>query len=372
MKEDEHLYTLILSRTPGIGLIGAHHLLSTVGNAKDIVLHAKELAREIPGFPDKAVEALCRPDLLQLCEAELSFAEKNGIQCLIHSDNAYPSRLRECPDAPIALFYKGNADLNSLHIVSIVGTRHATAYGRALCHEFVSALAGLCPGVLVVSGLAYGIDIEAHRAALDAGLPTVAVLAHGLDRLYPAVHRQTADRMMSDGGLLTEYRTGTNPDRQNFVCRNRIVAGLTDATIVVESAVRGGALITASLAMDYGRDCFAFPGRVGDEYSAGCNRFISDNRAGLIVSAEDFVKKMMWDNDITPGAARNVQRNLFVELTPDEQRVVDVLRDKGDMQLNDLVLATAMPVNMLSTIMFGLEMSGVVRVMAGNVYQLLP
>lgn len=372
MTERETVCRLALGEVQGLGNVKIRSLIAALGSAAAVFDNTADLRSICHNLPPEMPARLSDPTLLNRAEAEVEWASKHGVDIIIDTDARYPSRLRECEDAPLLIFAKGNVELNPLRAVSIVGTRHATAYGRALCHEFVSALAGLCPGVLVVSGLAYGIDIEAHRAALDAGLPTVAVLAHGLDRLYPAVHRQTADRMMFDGGLLTEYRTGTNPDRQNFVCRNRIVAGLTDATIVVESAVRGGALITASLAMDYGRDCFAFPGRVGDEYSAGCNRFISDNRAGLIVSAEDFVKKMMWDNDITPGAARNVQRNLFVELTPDEQRVVDVLRDKGDMQLNDLVLATAMPVNMLSTIMFGLEMSGVVRVMAGNVYQLLP
>lgn len=370
MKEDEHLYTLILSRTPGIGLIGAHHLLSTVGNAKDIVLHAKELAREIPGFPDKAVEALCRPDLLQLCEAELSFAEKNGIQCLIHSDNAYPSRLRECPDAPIALFYKGNADLNSLHIVSIVGTRHATDYGKETCSRFIHELKELMPDVIIVSGLAYGIDVQAHRAALENGLATIGVLAHGLDRIYPATHRRTAVEMLEQGGLLTEFTSGTNPDKQNFVKRNRIVAGISDATIVVESAEKGGSLITADIAESYHKDCFAFPGRISDTFSIGCNNLIRQNKAALLQHAEDFVKAMCWDVENKKPEA--TQRQLFPDLSPDETKIVQLLEKEPEgKQINTLVVESNIAINRLTGILFELEMKGVIRAMAGGMYKLL-
>lgn len=295
MKDEERLYTLALTRTPGLGLAGAHNLLKTAGSAAEIILHAKELAEEIPGLSPKLAGALGKPDILRICEAELQFAEKNGIRCLIPSDEAYPSRLRECDDAPLALFYKGNADLNSLHIVSVVGTRNATDYGKEICRTFLHDLKEMLPDVLVVSGLAYGIDIHAHRAALNHGIPTVGVLAHGLDRIYPAVHKHTAAEMLSCGGLLTEFPSGTNPDKQNFVKRNRIVAGISDATIVIESAVKGGSLITAEIADSYQRDCFAFPGRINDEYSAGCNELIRQNKATLVQNAEDFVKAMCWD-----------------------------------------------------------------------------
>ena len=311
------------------------------------------------------------PEAFKRAEEEWVFTEKNQIQCITYNDERYPSRLRECEDAPIALFYRGNTPLNTLRTVSIVGTRHATAYGEDLCNTFVRDLANLCPDILVVSGLAYGIDIHAHRAALQHGLATVGVLAHGLDRIYPAAHRKTAIAMMDQGGLLTEFMSGTNPDRQNFVKRNRIVAGVCDATIVVESAAKGGALITAELAESYHRDCFAFPGRTTDLYSAGCNALIRNNRASLILSAEDFVEAMGWKTSTHP-SNNTVQRELFPELSEEEMNVVQALQRNPDgMQINILVVETNIPINRMSALLFELEMKGVVRAMAGGVYRLL-
>lgn len=371
MNEKEVVCRIALGSVRGLGLATIKSLITAMGSAQAVFENVNDVRPYLRGYASDILSQLGNRNIIKAAEEEVERAVKNKIDIIIDTDMAYPSRLRDCPDAPPLLFFRGNADLNAIRVVSIVGTRHATPYGRDLCHDFVRELSELCPGTLIVSGLAYGIDIEAHRAALEAGLPTVAVLAHGFDRIYPPVHRPTAVQMLGNGGLLTEYKTDTRPDRQNFVCRNRIIAGLADATVVVESALHGGALITASLANDYSRDCFAFPGRIGDEYSAGCNRFISENRAGLLLSASDFVKKMMWDVDMTPGKNRHVQRQLFVELSPDEEKVVEALRSHGDLQLNALVLATSMPVNKLSPIMFNLEMNGVVRVLAGNVYQLL-
>ena len=283
---DEQIYSLALTNISGLGLIGACHLVKAMGSATSVFQHRKELPELIPGATSKLVGALDNAEAFRRAEQELVFAEKNQIQCIVFNDERYPSRLRECEDAPLALFYRGNASLDALHVVSLVGTRHATSYGENLCLSFMRDLKELCPDVLVVSGLAYGIDIHAHRAALQNGFPTVGVLAHGL----------TAIAMMDQGGLLTEFMSGTNPDRQNFVKRNRIVAGMSDATIVVESAAKGGALITAELAEGYHRDCFAFPGRVTDTYSAGCNNLIKNNRASLVLSAEDFVEAMGWSH----------------------------------------------------------------------------
>lgn len=371
MKDEELLYTLVLTRTPGLGPVGARHLLSVAGSATEAVLHAKELTGEIHGLSAKLAEAWSRPDILRLCEAELQFAEKNGIRCLIFSDEAYPSRLRECPDAPIALFYKGNANLNELRVISMVGTRNATDYGKRLCADFLRDLKKLVPDALIVSGLAYGVDIHAHRAALDNGLPTVGVLAHGLDRIYPAVHRSTAVEMLSHGGLLTEFPSGTNPDRQNFVKRNRIVAGVSDATIVVESALKGGSLITADIAGSYHRDCFAVPGRVGDMYSAGCNELIRQNKAMLVQNAEEFVKAMCWDVDNKVPKA--IQRQLFPDLSPEEEQIVSLLRKQPEgQQVNTLVVESNIAVNRLTGILFELEMKGVIRALAGGMYRLIP
>ncbi|KAB4011234.1 DNA-processing protein DprA, partial [Bacteroides uniformis] len=286
-------------------------------------------------------------------------------------DEAYPSRLRECEDAPIVLFFKGNTDFNRLHVIDMVGTRRATDYGKQFCADFLRDLAVLCPDVLVVSGLAYGIDIHAHQAALANHLPTVAVLAHGLDRIYPYVHRKTAIDMLAQGGLLTEFLTGTNPDKHNFVSRNRIVAGMSDATIVVESAAKGGSLITAELAEGYHRDCFAVPGRVTDESSIGCNRLIRDNKAALIQSAEEFVQIMGWAVAEQPARTEGIQRNLFPELTEEEELVVRILMRQGDLHINAMVVEADIPVNRMSALLFELEMKGVVKAMVGGVYHLL-
>ena len=304
-------------------------------------------------------------------EQEMEFVEKNRLSCLTLKDEAYPSRLRECEDAPIVLFFKGNTDFNRLHVIDMVGTRRATDYGKQFCADFLRDLAVLCPDVLVVSGLAYGIDIHAHRAALANHLPTVAVLAHGLDRIYPYVHRKTAIDMLAQGGLLTEFLTGTNPDKHNFVSRNRIVAGMSDATIVVESAAKGGSLITAELAEGYHRDCFAVPGRVTDESSIGCNRLIRDNKAALIQSAEEFVQIMGWAVAEQPARTEGIQRNLFPELTEEEELVMRILMRQGDLHINAMVVEADIPVNRMSALLFELEMKGVVKAMVGGVYHLL-
>ena len=285
----------------------------------------------MPGVNPGVVTALDCPAAFLRAEQEMEFVEKNRLSCLTLKDEAYPSRLRECEDAPIVLFFKGNTDFNRLHVIDMVGTRRATDYGKQFCADFLRDLAVLCPDVLVVSGLAYGIDIHAHQAALANHLPTVAVLAHGLDRIYPYVHRKTAIDMLAQGGLLTEFLTGTNPDKHNFVSRNRIVAGMSDATIVVESAAKGGSLITAELAEGYHRDCFAVPGRVTDESSIGCNRLIRDNKAALIQSAEEFVQIMGWAVAEQPARTEGIQRNLFPELTEERRKeLVKDVKKKGE------------------------------------------
>lgn len=370
MMRDEQIYTLALTRIPGLGLMSACNLLRAMGSATAVFQHRKELPSLIPGVSEKLVKLLDCPEAFQRAEEELLYAEKNQIQCITYHDERYPSRLRECEDAPLALFYRGNAPLNTMRIISLVGTRHATAYGQDLCQSFLRDLKDLCPDVLVVSGLAYGIDIHAHRAALQYGFPTIGVLAHGLDRIYPATHRQTAIAMMDQGGLLTEFMSGTNPDRQNFVKRNRIVAGMSDATIVVESATKGGALITAELAESYHRDCFAFPGRTSDPYSAGCNKLIRTNRASLLLSAEDFVEAMGWSVSVKPKEA--VQRELFPELNEEESKVVNILKRNADgMQINLLVVEANIPIQRMSSLLFELEMKGVVRTLAGGVYRIV-
>ena len=369
--EEEQMYSIALTMVPGIGHIGAKHLIDGMGNAVDVFRLRKEILERIPEVSQRVIEALDCPQAVIRAEQEYEFIRKNRIACLSFHDEAYPSRLRECEDAPVVLFFKGNADLNSLHILNMVGTRNATDYGTQICASFLRDLKAVCPDVLVVSGLAYGIDIHAHREALANELPTVGVLAHGLDRIYPYVHRKTAVDMLEKGGLLTEFLSGTNPDRHNFISRNRIVAGMCDATIVIESAEKGGSLITAELAEGYHRDCFAFPGRMSDEYSKGCNRLIRDNKASLLLSAEDFVQAMGWNMQTTLSEKVSVQRSLFIELSEEEQKIVAILEKLGNLQINSLVVEADIPVNKMTALLFELEMKGVIRVLAGGMYQLL-
>lgn len=370
MTEQQLLSALALTKIPGLGIIGIKKLLDVMGDAESVFLHRKELTEMVPGVGERLVKALDCPEAFFYAEKEFKFIEKNAITCLTSNDEAYPSRLRECEDAPSLLFFRGNTDLNALRVVSIVGTRHITDYGSRLCWQFITDLKALCPDVLIVSGLAYGVDIHAHKEALSNDLPTVGVLAHGLDRIYPAPHRDTAVRMLERGGLLTEYMSETNPDRQNFIQRNRIVAGMSDATIVVESAAKGGALITADLAQGYNRDCFAFPGRIADEFSCGCNNLIRDNKATLLQSAEEFVKAMCWDVDTRQKPAA-VQRQLFPDLSPEEQLIVSMLQEHGNLHINTLAVNADIPVYQMNALLFELEMKGIIRVLAGGMYQLL-
>lgn len=366
---EERIACMALHLVPGIGTMGAKRLIDGMGSAMAVFENRCELPTILQDVSERLVGMLDCPDAWERAKREYEFIEKNSITCLTCTDEAYPSRLRECDDAPTLLFFKGNADLNALRIVSMVGTRHATEYGKTLCQTFVRDLQSMCPDVLVISGLAYGIDIHAHRAALSNGLPTVGVLAHGLDRIYPATHRNTAIQMLQNGGLLTEFMSETNPDRHNFVRRNRIVAGMCDATIVVESASKGGSLITADIAESYHRDCFAFPARTTDTLSLGCNQLIRDNKASLLLNAEDFVKTMGWEDSAK--VPKTIQRSLFVDLNEEEQRIVDILRKFGDQQINALVVEANMPVHKMSVLLFEMEMKGLLKVMAGGMYKLL-
>lgn len=306
-------------------------------------------------------------------ESELEFAISHKLDVIAVTEARYPQRLKQCADAPPVVFFDGYGELNPAHVISIVGTRHSTPYGQDFTRRLVNDLAQACPDVQIVSGLAYGIDIHAHRAAVDAGLSTVAVLAHGLDRLYPPTHRGTADKMKEKGGLLTENFTGTVPDRLHFLTRNRLVAGMADAVVVVESAHHGGALVTAKLAGGYGRTLAAVPGRAGDEYSEGCNNLIRSGKAKLITSAADLLSCLGWQNESLKAEARKagVERTLFPELDDAEQQIVNQLDKNGDMQLNTLAAILQKPAGQLSATLFTLEMKGVLRPLAGGMYHLI-
>lgn len=367
---NEQVALLALSRVQVPQLALVRQLIQEVGSAKELLENAGNLQDILPDASPRLAEMLAANTFLDQAEREMEFIAKNGIRLICWGSDDYPCRLAECDDAPLVLHSMGNADLNAKHIVSIVGTRHASAYGKDLCANFVADLAKFVPGTLVVSGLAYGIDISAHRAALNAGLPTVGVLAHGLDQIYPNVHRSTAKSMLECGGLLTEFMSGTNSLPHFFVQRNRVVAGISDATVVVESASKGGSLITASLAYSYSRDCFAFPGRVNDQYSCGCNELVSRNKAALITSAYDFVEAMNWDVAARRKSAAELQTELFPELTADESAVMDALRSDSDgLQVNQMVVRLNLPVNKLLPLLFEMEMKGYVKAVAGGRYR---
>lgn len=302
-------------------------------------------------------------------ERELDFIAAHGIAVYDYRDDAYPYRLRECADAPVVLYGKGKLDFNNGHMLSVVGTRRASEHGRELTHRIVRELAEKVPGLTIISGLAYGIDVAAHRAALEAGIPTIIIPAHGLDRIYPQIHRPVAVAAIEKGGILTEYPSGTEPDKINFVARNRIVAGMSDATLVVESAEKGGSLITAQIALDYGKDVLACPGRPDDPMSKGCNSLIRMNQAGLVTSADDIIAAMQWEEK----QKEPVQTELLpltMSLSPLAAQLVQLLRSSDEgLHVNQLVSMSRSPFSEVSSELMMLEIDGVVRSLPGGVYR---
>lgn len=362
------LHQIALTFIPGIGDVTARNLLEHFGSAENVFKASRKSLSEVQGIRKKAIDAILEKKGFDEAEKELRFIEKYKIQPLFYTEEVYPKRLKNCYDAPILLYYKGRADLNSSKVISIVGTRNATAYGRELTHKLVESLKP--HDAVIVSGLAHGIDGIAHKACIKQQIPTIGVMGHGLDRIYPAAHRSLAEKMLVQGGLLTEFPSETNPDRENFPKRNRIVAGLADATIIVEAGLKGGALITAELANSYNRDVFAFPGSVNDEFSAGCNYLIKTNRANLITDIKDLEYMLGW---IINGSetAKPKQVSLKLNLSEDEQLVVNILESKGTVGIDDLSLLTRLPQSRLAVTILGLEMQGIVVSLPGKVYKLV-
>lgn len=368
----ETIYTIALAQASLYNQAPMLLLYRTLGSATAIVERRDHLDELLTHVPER-FNALFSDfnEYLVHAQREYQWAVENDIQPIAYNDDRYPKRLRECPDAPMMVFKKGNAELNTRHIVSIVGTRNATAYGQDLIRHLMADLRLLCPDIVVVSGLAYGIDICAHRECLNNQLSTIGVLAHGLEYIYPSRHIVTAKEMLGNGALVTEYVRGSKADKLNFVRRNRIVAGMTDATIVVESAEKGGALITARLARDYNREVFAFPGAVTAPFSKGCNNLIRDNIASLITSADDLITALGWAAPAAGNKPTAVERELFPQLTDDEQAVVDVLMKENDQLINVLAVKTGIALGPLTALLFSLEMKGVVRPLAGGTQHLL-
>lgn len=358
-------YRIAFASLQGMGVDLARKLLDVVGSEERFFSMSEKELRGLTRGRSKIYSDDYRRECLQRAVTEEKFVREHGIAATYFTDEAYPHRLLEAPDAPAMFFSLGQCDLESAHVISIVGTRHATQYGLKFCDNLIADLAQRLPDLVVVSGLAYGIDVAAHRAALKHGVPTVAVLPRGLNRIYPANHRNDAIAIAKSGGmLLTDYTSQDVVQKSNFLARNRIVAALSDCTVIVESAGSGGALVTASLAMSYNRDVMAVPGRCSDEYSAGCNKLIATNKAALITGADDLLAAMRWEST----SPQPQQLDLFPELTEEEQNVVNVIRDRGEIHLNALAEALQLPVYKLMSILVELDCKNVITTLPGCRY----
>jgi len=366
--DQQLLYRIALMLIPGVGTAVAKNLVSYCGSAEAVFNQKQGQLEKIPGIGPVMASAVVRQNVLARAEEECRFIKKSGITPLFYLDEAYPKRLSNCEDAPVMLYYKGNHDLNSSRMLAIVGTRLATDYGKSITEQLVVSLAE--KNICIVSGLAYGIDIAAHKAAVTNQVPTIGVLGHGLDRIYPAGHRATADKMAEQGGLLTEYISQTLPDKNNFPERNRIIAGISDGVIVVEAAKKGGALITAHIADSYNRDVFAVPGKLNDEFSAGCNHLIKTNKAVLIESAADIIYIMGWDDE--PVKKKPVvQRKMFVDLNEEERMLMNVLEKNGSMHIDAICLSSDLSMSKVAMNLLNMEFNGLLKSMPGKLYALV-
>ena len=365
LNKEEFLHILALLNADGIGDVMAKKLISHFGNAVGIFAAKKQQLLKISGVGTSMINALTNKNIFTKAEQEIEFINSNNIEYFYFKNDDYPPYLNHCYDAPILLFKKGNINLQNQKIISVVGTRQMTNYGKSMLDELFEGLKVYNP--VIVSGLAYGVDIYAHRLALKHNLQTVAVLAHGLDRIYPAVHKNIAKDLLKNGGMLTDFWSNTNPDRENFVKRNRIVAGLSQATIVIESAEKGGSLITADIANSYNRDVFAVPGRITDTYSKGCNQFIKTNRAAMLSSAKDLAYILNWEKDIQD--KKTIQKQLFIELSDAEKYIYNYLLKEGKQQIDMIGLHCNLPTFKAASLLMNLELKGVVKPLPGKIFE---
>jgi DNA processing protein len=357
---------LALTFIKNIGPSAVRALLDYFGSEEEIFKAKPSSFINVPGIGSFKSKQLNFDEALLQADEEIKFTEANGIDVIFYTDEHFPKRLKNCSDAPVLLYSKGNANLNEQRIISIVGTRNATDYGKQLCHDLVEELKQY--NILIVSGLAHGIDVATHKECVKLNVPTLGVLGHGLDRIYPAQNRSTADKMMENGGLLSEYPSGTNPDRENFPQRNRIVAGMADATVVIEASIKGGALITAEIANSYNRDVFTFPGRVGDEFSEGCNFLVRHNKASLLLNVADLAYSLGWDKDGKP--ALNTQFVLPIDLSTDERLIFEIIQqNKLPLAIDDLTIKTNMPMSQLAMNLLNMEMQGYITSLPGKTYR---
>lgn len=363
---NQKLYEIALTLIPGIGVVNGKKLVAYCGGAEAVFCENRKALMQISGITENIVNGIFSKDVKLRAEQELNFVEKNEIKPLFYLDSDYPKRLQHCHDSPILLYYKGNADLNVSKVIGIVGTRNITDYGRYAVEKIVEGLSS--DNILIVSGLAYGVDSAAHRTALKYDLATVGVLGHGMHIIYPAENRKLSTNMLEKGGVLTEFISGTQPDRENFPKRNRIVAGMVDCLVVVESALKGGAMITADIANSYDREVFALPGRIGDIYNEGCNNLIKTNKANLITDAADIRYVMRWDVD-TKVVAK--QMRLFRDFSEDEKKVMEVFEKNNVAHLDDIIVATDLTPSKIASVLLSLEFDGVLTALPGKRYQKL-
>jgi len=362
LEEQELHYQIALTLLYGIGPRKASHLISKLGGVEPVFKEKLITIHKESGFNQQFLKNMNRTNALLEAEKQVEYILKHKINTHFYLSSNYPRRLKQCYDAPILLYSKGNFDPNAQKTVSVVGTRKSTEYGKVICEELISSFQD--QNIQVLSGMAYGIDICAHSQCVRKGISTIGVLGHGLDRIYPSAHKRIAEQMFENGGLLTEFLPGTMPDRENFPMRNRIVAGMSDATIVIESKATGGSLITAELAIDYNRDVFAFPGNVGQQYSAGCNKLLQENKAQLIQSGADFLKYMCWDEQNTTKVR---QPKLFIELEEEERILIDVMANSAQ-HIDVLSTMLKQPVSKMSVLLLQMELKGLIRSLPGNRY----
>ena len=362
------LHTIALTFVPGIGDRNAKTLISYCGSVENVFKAKPSQLVKIPGIGEMTAKSIKdSSEVFERAEEELAFAEKEGLEVLTFLDKSYPERLKICADSPIVLYYKGSIPLNASRLLSIVGTRRASEYGKDICRKLVAGLKDY--NVIIVSGLAYGIDYHSHKAAVENNIPTIGVLGHGLDMLYPAQHKLLTEKMVLNGGLLTEFASGTGPDKQNFPKRNRIIAGMCDATLVVETARKGGSMITAHLADAYHRDVMAVPGKTTDKFSVGCNELIKKNIAALVESAEDIAYHLGWEKQGETPAA--IQQSLFVEMSEEEENIVNALKKVPTMHIDGICRQTQYSIGKVASHLLSLEFKGVVKPLPGSVYKLV-
>ncbi|MFN4026082.1 MULTISPECIES: DNA-processing protein DprA [Flavobacterium] len=365
MNQSELFHLLALLQVEGVGDIMAKKLLTAFGSATAVFQAKSNQLRAIEGIGEVLVRKLKDKTIFEKAAAEVQFIEQEGIRVLYFANEDYPERLKHCIDGPVLLFGSGNFDFRNRKLISIVGTRQVTAYGTEFCKKLLEELALFNP--IIVSGFAYGVDIVAHQTALEQQLQTVGVLAHGLNQIYPKSHKKYVGKMEQNGGFLTEFWSNSNPDKENFVKRNRIVAGMSEATIVIESAEKGGSLITANLANDYNRDVFAVPGRTTDKYSQGCNELIKTQRAQLITSAADLIYCLSWQ--LESEKAKTIQKQLFVSLDLEEQKIYDYLQQNGKQLIDIVALECDFPIFKISSILLNMELKGVIRPLPGKIFE---